>query len=109
MSNESFDRWLEFEHWESQDADDPEDDSFNMQITLSCGRKYALNVWTDKSIRGMLEECNETGECLFGSYLVPPDLFVQRLDRSLVESVVADLIAHDGLKTEWTVFEDDEF
>jgi hypothetical protein len=103
MSEESFDLWLEFDHWEPKEGDDPEDDFFNMQITLQCGKKYTLNVWTYKFIGRAVRECGETGECLRGSYLLPPDLFVQRLDRKLLERVVADLIADGGLKKEWEV------
>jgi hypothetical protein len=103
MADGSFDLWLEFEHWLPQEGDDPEDDIFNMQITLPGGKKYALNVWTYKAIWRALKECRETGDCLQGSYLLPPDLFVYRLDRELLEKIVADLIAHGGLKKEWEV------
>ena len=102
-NKDEFDLWLEFEHWESQEGDNPEDDFFNAQITLPNGRVYALNVWTYKALESILQECQETGECLQGAYLLPPDLFVQRLDRTLIEKIVADLIAHGGLKPEWEV------
>ncbi len=108
MSGERFDLWLEFEQWEAQEGDDPEDDFFNMLVTLSNGKKYALNAWTFNSLRGMVKDCQETGECMQGAYLLPPDLFVQRLDRDLIEKVVCDLIANDGLKGEWEVPEDDD-
>jgi hypothetical protein len=101
MADDRFDLWLEFEHWVPQEGDDPEDDIFNMQIVMHGGKKYALNVWTYKAIWRAVNDCRESGECLEGSYLLPPDLFVHRLDRTLLEQVVADLIAHGGLKEEW--------
>jgi hypothetical protein len=101
MADERFELWLEFEHWPPQESHDPEDDIFNMQIALRGGKKYALNVWTYKAIWRAVKECQDSGECLDGSYLEPPDLFVQRLDRKLLEQVVADLIAQGGLKEDW--------
>lgn len=98
---------MEFEHWESKEGEDPEDDFFNMQVMLADGKKYALNVWTFKYLAKAVEECRQTGEHLHGSYLPPPDLFVERLDRALIERVVADLIQGDGLREEWEVHDDD--
>jgi len=103
MADSKFNLLLEFEHWVPQEGTYPEDDIFNMQITLHGGKKYALNVWTYESIRRAVKECQETGDCLQGSYLLPPDLFVHRLDRELLEKIVADLISHGGLKKEWEV------
>ena len=96
MADKRFDLCLEFDHWVPQECDDPEDDIFNMQIVMHGGKKYALNVWTFKAIWRAVKECRECGECLEGSYLLPPDLFVQRLDRTLLERIVDDLIAHGG-------------
>ena len=45
---------------------------------------------------------------LQGAYLLPPDLFVHRLDRELLEKMVADLIASDGLEERWEVAQEDE-
>jgi hypothetical protein len=103
VADGSFDLWLEFEHWVAQEGDDPEDEIFNMQITIRGGEKYALNVWTYKAIGRAVKECQEFGECLGGLYLFPPDLFVHRLDRQLLERIVADLIAQGALKEEWKV------
>jgi hypothetical protein len=103
MAAHRFKLWLEFEVWEPKADDDPEDDFFNMQITLDDEKKYALNVWTFKYLLRAVQDCRESGECLHGSYLTPPDLFVQRLDRGLLEQVVAELIADDELKEEWRV------
>lgn len=103
MVGDGFDLWLEFEHWVPEERDDAEDDFFNMQIVMHSGEKYALNVWTYKVLSRIVDDCQKSGECLEGSYLLPPDLFVQRLDRDLLEQIVADLIANGELKKEWEV------
>jgi hypothetical protein len=103
MADERFDLWLELEHWVPQRGDDPEDDIFNMQIVIHGGKKYALNVWTYKAIWRVVKDCRKSGEYLDGSYLLPPDLFVHRMDRRLLERIVADLIAQGGLRKEWEV------
>ena len=103
MSEHGFDLWLEFEHWVKAENDDLEDDFFNILITLPEGKKYALNVWTYKYLSRAVRECHSTGEHLGGSFLPAPDLFVERLDRKLLEAVVADLIAHGGLSSQWEV------
>jgi hypothetical protein len=92
-----FDIWLEFEHWIPNEHDNPEDDCFNMQITLDNENCYALTVWTQKYFQRVLLECKETGEFLSGAYLLPPDLFVERMDRTLIERIVADLIEQNAL------------
>lgn len=106
MDTIEFELWLEFEHWESGEGE-PEGDFFNMQIALSTGEKYALNVWTYDSIGKAVAEAKETGEGMEGAYLFPPDLFVERMDRALLEEVVADLIDNDELKEEWRLNESD--
>ena len=103
MADERFDLWLEFEHWVPKEGDDPEDAFFNMQIILRDGKKYALNVWTYKFLRRAVEDRRQAGDCLDASYLLPPDLFVQRLERGLMERVVADLIDSGELRKEWEV------
>ncbi len=103
MNKDSFDLWLEFDHWLPQEGDDPEDDFFNMMITLAGGKKYALNVWTIKFLARAVQGCRDNGKCLDGNYVFPPDLFVSRLDRALMERVVADMIAEGSLKEEWLV------
>ncbi len=102
-----FDLWLEFEVWRAAgNSDDPRNDFFNMQITLADGRKYALNVWTFNYFSQAVAECRESGEHLAGQYLPPPDLFVARMDRELIERVVQDLIANDGLRDDWLVLDE---
>ena len=103
MDDLGFDLWLEFEHWRPRKGDDPEDDFFTMQMTLPGGKTYALKVWTFKYLSRAVQECRSTGEHLGGSYLPAPDLLVERLDRKLLEDVVADLIAVGGLSRQWEV------
>ena len=94
---------MEFEHWVPKEDDDPEDDFINMTITLSTGVKYALNVWTFKFLETARREDQQNGDNLNGKYLVPPDLFVEKLDRRLLEDVVTDMIRTHNLRTEWIV------
>jgi hypothetical protein len=101
MSGTDFELWLEFEHWARADDDDPEDEFFNMEIRFSDGRTYALNVWTFKFLARARQYNRETGENLSGSYLYPPDLLIERLDRKLAVEVVKDMIGWQGLKDEW--------
>lgn len=97
-----FSLWLEFEHTE-RPGDDPTDDFANVQVRLSDGRRYALNVWTFKFFRrarapwpyGNAEEPPED------EYLVAPDLFVERLERSTLDRVVSALLTRGEMKPEW--------
>ena len=101
MSEMGFELWLEFEEWVAEAEDDPEDDFFNMKIRLASGSAYALNVWTYKFLERARRDDFHSREGLGGKYLLPPDLFVEKLDRALLEEVVSDLIRKDGLKQEW--------
>jgi hypothetical protein len=100
VNEAEFQLWLEWEHSESWDNDDSDDDFFNMEVRLPGGRSYGLNVWT----YGMLESAHQadvkTGEHLGGAYLLPPDLFVARRDRSLLEAVVRDIL-RTGVPEGW--------
>ncbi|MCL4264558.1 MAG: hypothetical protein KJ069_15145 [Anaerolineae bacterium] len=102
----SFELWLEFELWVSEPTFDPYDDFSNMLISFVDGRKFALNVWTFNA----LEQAKVTQELespeLTGKYLLPPDLFVEKLDRQLLEQVVTDLIRSVQLREEWLVREE---
>lgn len=106
MIGGQFNLWLEFELWHQQEAFDPEDEIFNMQIDMIDGKRYALNVWTYKSIWRAVKDCQESGDCLDAAYLQPPDLFVQKADRALLERVVSDLITQGGLRDDWLVVDD---
>lgn len=104
-----FQLWLEFEVWrEAGGTDDPQNEIFNMQIALSDGRKYALNVWTYGAFPRIVADATAEHAESRNSYLLPPDLFVDRLDRHYLESVVADLVENDHLRAEWLVVEDEQ-
>lgn len=93
--------WLEFEHWQPQPGEDPTDDCFNMQVELDDGRKYCLNVWTFRFLERARRVRELESEVLVGKYLVGPDLFVEKLDRPLLEQVVAELFATDQMMDHW--------
>jgi hypothetical protein len=108
-----FELWLEWEAIESSDVfapwdnDDPEDDWFIMQVRLPDGRYYALNVWTYGSLERAHQADVKTGDNLGGAYLLPPDLFVARRDRTLLEGVVRDIL-RTGVPETWQLLEADE-
>ncbi len=106
MARESqtmFSLWLEFEVCQPSPTKDPEDECCNMQITLDDRRVYALNVWTYKFLLRAIADERASGEGLGGKYLLPPDMFVERLDRGLLEAAVSDLIATGAIREEWRV------
>jgi len=98
----AFELWLEFEHWVSPPEYDPADDFANVQVLLSDGRVYALNVWTFKFLyRARFPwPYEDTGERA-AEYVVAPDLFVERLDRPTLERVVRQLLADGEMLDEW--------
>lgn len=85
-----FELWLEFEEWVGEW--DPDSDFCNVAVTLGSGATIGLNVWTYRSIPQIRADCQKDGDSLGGRYLRPPDLLVERLDRSLLEEVIRDLI-----------------
>ena len=103
MKDTQFDLWLEFEHWQPEADDDPEDDFFNMALRLPDGRAYALNVWTFRFLERARLDDQQSGEALNGKYLLPPDLFVERLDRKLMEEIATDLIKRGQLLDDWLI------
>ena len=91
-----FHLWLEFESWADDRPFDATNDFCNIAVTFRNGTRCALNVWTfryfDEALR---EQRNEGGTNLL--YLVPPDLFVERLDRAVLEQVITALIREELL------------
>ena len=105
----SFVLWLEFEHTLLRPGDDPPDDFANVQVRLPGGRRYALNVWTFQFMnRARYPWPYETGVGELAEFLLPPDLFVARLDRSTPERVVGLLIAEGAMRDEWLCPPDDD-
>lgn len=97
-----FDLWLEFEHVKANPDDDPTDDFANMEVHLLDGSRYALNVWTfDFLRRARFPWPYETGVGMPAEYVLPPDLFVERLDRPTLERVVARMLLEGEMRSEW--------
>ena len=107
MTEPDFSLWLEFEAAEPWHSD-PADDFFNMIIRLRDGREYGLNVWTFKYFERARAENRESGGALGGSYVVAPDLFVERLERTHIETVVAELLRREALSDDWLVARKDD-
>lgn len=80
---------------------DPYDDIFNMLVHVEDGRKYALNVWAFRFLERIRHIPYFESEELRGTYQLPPDLFVEKLDRPLLEKVVADLFRTEQMREEW--------
>ena len=78
-------------------------DFFNMTITLANGLKYALNVWTYSYLQSAKVEARKNNEHVDGIYMPAPDVFVEKLDRKLIEVMVDDMIRNNLIKEEWLV------
>ena len=102
----SFSLWLEFEeHFGGYPTpeDDPQRDFCNVQIRIGT-TVYAANVWAF----GYIEVAR--GQDLAGAalvspatWLLPPDLLVERLDRPTISAAVEELLAAGDLPETWLV------
>jgi hypothetical protein len=100
----NFELWLETELGDPiQVANRPTQNFCNISVTLTDGRHYAMNVWTFDFLQ--LARFPFPHEPIEGqkpaTYLLPPDLFVDRLDRSTIELVIIELLKNDAMKPEW--------
>jgi hypothetical protein len=100
-----FELWLEFEIGDpgDQPANRATENFANIVITLPDGRRYCLNVWTFDFLplaRYSWPYEKNHGE-IPAKYVIPPDLFVERLDRTTIQAAVADMLAAGDLRTEW--------
>jgi hypothetical protein len=102
-----FTLWLEFEHADFRPWD-PSDDFCNLRVTLVDGRRYAFNVWTYSYFERACKESRESAEELQGSFLLPPDLFVEELTRNRLEEVMRHLITTGQLPAHLQIFDKDE-
>lgn len=101
----SFDLWLEFEH--TTPNGDPTDDFANIAVTLPDGRRYAMNVWTFRFLhRARFPWPYEETSGIPAEYVLPPDLFVERLDRPTLERVIGQMVANDELDERWLCDDD---
>jgi hypothetical protein len=99
-----FDLWLEFEIGEPNRIDNRQAENFcNINVTLPDGRRYALNIWTFDFLPfaryDLPYEIREGQEP--AKYVLPPDLFVERLDRMTIETVITELLATDSMNPDW--------
>jgi hypothetical protein len=109
MSSDSipFELWLETEIGEpnEQHANRSHENFCNVSVTLKDGRRYALNVWTFDFLPlarfPWPYEANDDTQP--ADYVLPPDLFVECLDRVVIHRVITELLATDQMKTEWLV------
>lgn len=98
----SFELWLEFEHTLPREGDDPADDFCNVDVRLPDGRRYALNVWTFAYLRrAMSTRLREADDAAPADYLLPPDLFVARLDRPTLARVIGRMLEAGEMRPEW--------
>lgn len=100
-----FELWLEVETGEplDQEANRPTENFCNVSVTLEDGRRYALNVWTfDFLPLARLEYPYESKtDATHSLYVLPPDLFVERLDRRTIEKVISEMIEKDEMQDRW--------
>ena len=98
-----FKLWLEIEIGEkAEPANRPTENFCNVVVNCEDGRRYALNVWTYDFLPIARRE-SLAGTLLVdpSKYVLPPDLFVERLERKLIEEVFRQLFANDEMKDEW--------
>jgi hypothetical protein len=101
---QSFELWLETEFGEVDAPANRLTQNFcNISVQLSDGRRYAMNVWTFDFLP--LARYPDFYEVMEGQelakYVLPPDLFVERLDRSTIEAVITELLANNEMKSDW--------
>ena len=107
-----FHLWLE-----TEDGPDPEqpanrstENFCNISVTLDDGRRYALNVWTFDFLPlariGWPYEKNS--ESVPSLYVLPPDLFVERLEREIIEKAISEMIEKNEMQVEWLCIDTDD-
>lgn len=98
----TFSLWLEFELWGDDHPFDQYNDYCNIEIAFQDGRRYGLNVWTFKYCDEAIREQIAQGG-VNGLYVLPPDLLVKKLDRQVIEEVIAELVKNDLVRQEWLI------
>ena len=100
-----FELWLETEIGEFSDqvAKRPTENFCNISVTLDNGRRYALNVWTFDFLQlARLEwPYDKKSDATLSLYVLPPDLFVIRLDRQTIEKVILEMIEKNEMQEKW--------
>jgi hypothetical protein len=98
-----FDLWLEVEIGEKDDpANRPTENFCNVAVECEDGRRYALNVWTfDFLPIARFDWPYDPRQDEPAKYLLPPDLFVERLDRESFEEIFTQLFKNGEMKDKW--------
>lgn len=99
-----FELWLEFESGDPAEPANRATENFaNIKISLADGRRYCLNVWTFDflPLARYSWPYEKKADEVPAKYLMPPDLFVERLDRDTIQAAVADMLAAGDLTKEW--------
>lgn len=107
-----FSLWLEFEEFDlSEQAYRPEENFANIKVIIEDGRQYALNIWTFDFFPHARKEWpyDQNSPSEESKYMLPPDLFVEKLDRMTIDQVVKELLAKDEMKEEWLCSEETEW
>lgn len=107
----TFTLWLETELGDPDQAANRVDKNFcNISVTLDTGVRYALNIWTFDFLPLARYDWPYKFDANIkpASYLLPPDLFVERLVRSEIESIVSQLISNGEMRDEWIVADEDD-
>ncbi|NNE02983.1 MAG: hypothetical protein HKN52_07440 [Eudoraea sp.] len=92
-----FKLWLEFEEVDPGNWD-TKNEFANIQVELADGRHYGINVWTYAYLETAIQKEKADGENSNGSYITPPDLFVEELTRECVHRSIKDLLAKGDLE-----------
>lgn len=103
--NKSFTLWLEFEQAEGgypAAHDDPLCDFCNAQIVIGTST-YAVNIWTFAYVQRARLEGNGPNAEKPATYLLAPDLLVERLDRVTIAHAIQDLMDNGNLPEAWLV------
>jgi hypothetical protein len=99
----SFNLWIEVEIGDKdQPANQLTENFCNVVVECEDGRRYALNVWTfDFLPLARYPWPHSTGLGEPANYLLPPDLFVERLDRETIEQAISQLFQDGEMKEGW--------
>lgn len=109
----AFSLWLEFEEYtdgDPQPGNDPTCDFCNAIVRMN-GKAYGSDIWTFGFIDDTRRHDAFTGvpKPEIERHLLPPDLPVERLDRTLIEEAIAcQLQRHPPSPVQWRWHEENE-
>ena len=100
-----FSLWLEFEAYADTypgPDDDPECDFCNASITID-DIVFGINIWTFGFVEYARSFDETSGEAKpeKARFLIPPDLLVDRLDRTTIEHAIHALLSQGSLPSHW--------